>query len=73
MPGKREKEEIMECKKCGQLLEEGQTLCPSCGEDNEIKKPKKKMQKKENLLCANGRNSLAKYPEKQKNSLRCLK
>ena len=43
---KREKEEIMECKKCGQLLEEGQTLCPSCGEDNEIKKPKKKMQKK---------------------------
>lgn len=36
----------MECKKCGQLLEEGQTVCPSCGEDNQAKKPKKKMKKK---------------------------
>ena len=36
----------MECKKCGQMLEEGQTQCPSCGEDNQVKKPKKKMQKK---------------------------
>ena len=43
---KREKEEFMECNKCGQPLEEGQTVCPSCGEDNQVKKPKKKMQKK---------------------------
>ena len=39
----------MECKKCGLLLEENQTVCPSCGEDNgvveeivEIVKNKKK-------------------------------
>ena len=36
----------MECKKCGQPLEEGQTLCPSCGEDNQAEKPKKKLSKK---------------------------
>ena len=36
----------MECKKCGQPLEEGQTVCPSCGEDNQAKKPKKKLSKK---------------------------
>ena len=36
----------MECKKCGEVLEEGQTLCPFCGENNEVEKPKKKLQKK---------------------------
>ena len=36
----------MDCKKCGQPLEEGQTLCPSCGEDNKVKKPRKKLSKK---------------------------
>ena len=46
MPGKREKEDFMECKKCGEVLEEGQTQCPACGENNKVKKPKKKMQKK---------------------------
>ena len=36
----------MECKNCGELLEEGQTICPACGEDNEVKPPKKKLSKK---------------------------
>lgn len=36
----------MDCKKCGQPLDEGQTLCPSCGEDNKVKKPRKKLSKK---------------------------
>ena len=36
----------MECKNCGELLEEGQTICPACGEDNEVKLPKKKLSKK---------------------------
>lgn len=35
----------MNCKNCGELLEEGQFVCPSCGENNE-KKPKKKLSKK---------------------------
>lgn len=33
----------MECKNCGELLEENQTVCPSCGENNEIVKEKKKI------------------------------
>lgn len=36
----------MECKNCGELLEEGQTVCPACGENNENKRPKKKLSKK---------------------------
>ena len=35
----------MNCKNCGEQLEEGQFICPSCGENNE-KKPKKKLSKK---------------------------
>ena len=35
MPEKREKEESMECKNCGSMLEENETVCPSCGENNE--------------------------------------
>lgn len=36
----------MECKKCGALLEEGQTLCPECGEPVKEKKPRKPLGKK---------------------------
>lgn len=36
----------MECKNCGTLLEEGQTVCPSCGECVEVKKEKKPWTKK---------------------------
>lgn len=56
MPEKREKEETMDCKNCGSPLEENQTVCPSCGEDNgsideiveivETKKKKAKWTKK---------------------------
>lgn len=31
---KREKEETMICKNCGELLEEDQFICPACGADN---------------------------------------
>ena len=44
MPGSREKEEPMECKNCGALLEEGQTVCPDCGQSVKVKKEKKKSQ-----------------------------
>ena len=46
MPERREKEECMECKNCGTLLEEGQTVCPSCGESVKTKKEKKPWTKK---------------------------
>ena len=38
----------MECKKCGALLEEGQTVCPCCGDSTEVavKKEKAKWSKK---------------------------
>ncbi len=36
----------MECKNCGASLEENQTICPDCGEDNQVKPPKKKLSKK---------------------------
>lgn len=36
----------MECKNCGAPLEEGQNVCPSCGECVEVKKEKKKLSKK---------------------------
>ena len=36
----------MECKNCGTLLEEGQTVCPSCGESVKAKKEKKPWTKK---------------------------
>ena len=53
MPRLREKEEIMECKKCGILLEEGQTLCPECGEPVKEKKPRKPLGKKAiiSIIC----------------------
>lgn len=36
----------MECKNCGTLLEEGQTVCPNCGECVKAKKEKKPWTKK---------------------------
>ena len=36
----------MECKNCGAPLEEGQNVCPSCGEPVEVKKEKKPWTKK---------------------------
>ncbi len=36
----------MECKNCGAPLEEGQTVCPDCGECVEVKKEKKPWTKK---------------------------
>ena len=36
----------MECKNCGTLLEEGQTICPNCGECVKAKKEKKPWTKK---------------------------
>ena len=43
----------MECKKCGALLEEGQTLCPECGEPVKEKKPRKPLGKKAiiSIIC----------------------
>ena len=43
----------MECKNCGTMLEEGQTVCPSCGECVQEKKPKKKLSKKAfiSIIC----------------------
>lgn len=43
----------MECKKCGILLEEGQTICPDCGEPVNEKKPRKPLSKKAiiSIIC----------------------